>query len=369
MKPLFTADAVAIPTPLAQPDFGQANLPVPATAATSTVTALVLPQSLANLNDDSIENLGADAGVGLANVTKQYLSKVRAADTDGFGAQLNALVAEAKGLDPQAMQKKGIVTRFVKLFSNAKESMLAQVASVEGRMDAMVKELDGHKGLHKRRVDDFDTLYTENFKYFQLLERDVQRGTAWAAEMEKVLAQPFGELSVFDAQVVADLKRRKQNLEKRVDDLRRGMFIAEQSAIQIRDAQDNARGLTSTFSDIIVVLIPAWRQVFTEYLLQDEQAKSAAVANGVMDATEEAFRKQAELQNQNAEIIARVQQRSLISYDTVQLRQTKLLEKFDIVERIEKEGRDRRASEMPKMLQLEKELAARFIPGYVPNAA
>lgn len=187
--------------------------------------------------------------------------------------------------------------------------------------------------------------------------------------METFLAQPFGQLSVFDSQVVADLKRRKQNLQKRVDDLRRGMFIAEQSAIQIRDAQDHARGLTATFSDIIVVLIPAWRQVFTEYLLQDEQAKSAAVANGVMDATEEAFRKQAELQNQNAETIARVQQRSLISYDTVQLRQTKLLEKFDIVERIEKEGRDRRAAEMPKMLQLQQELAARFVPGAAPRPA
>lgn len=370
MKPLFAAEAVALPSLAAQPDLAHANLPVPAASASSAtpVTALVLPPSLANLDDDGIDKLGADAGSGLAAVTKKYLGAVRAADTGAFGEQLNALVAEAKGLDPKKMQNTGIVSRIFSVFSNAKESMLAQVSTVETRMDAMVTELGKHSDLHKGRVRDFDTLYADNFKYYQLLERDVQRGTEWAAQMAQVLAQPFGTLSVFESQRVAELKRRHESLNKRIDDLRRGMFLAEQSSIQIRDAQANARGLVQTFNDIITVAIPAWRQVFVEYLLQEEQKKSAQVANGVMDATQEAFRRQAEQQGQNAELIARTQQRSIISYETVELRHNKLIEAFETRERIEKEEKARREAEMPKLLKLQQELAARFVPGHNPTA-
>jgi uncharacterized protein YaaN involved in tellurite resistance len=371
MKPLFSAEAVALPIPTAQPELGQANLPVPAASVSSAtpVTALVLPASLVNLDDDGIEKLGSDAGAGLANVTKKYLAAVRAADTGGFGEQLNALVAEAKGLDPKKLQNSGIVSRFLSVFSNAKESMLAQCATVEARMDTMVAELNKHAALHKSRVRDFDDLYNSNFTYYQSLEKDVNRGAEWLAQMAQVLAQPFGTLSVFESQRVAELKRRHDSLQKRIDDLRRGMFLAEQSSVQIRTAQDNARGLTSTFSDIVVVAIPAWRQVFTEFLLQEEQRKSAQVANGVIDATNAAFRAQAELQGQNAEAITRAQQRSLISTETLELRHNKLIEAFETRERIEKEEQARRAAEMPKLLQLQKELATRFIPGYVPEAA
>lgn len=366
MKPLFAAEAVVLPSTTTQLDLSPANLPAVVEAApapTSAVMTLVLPPSLANLDDDGIEKLGADAGVGLANVTKKYLAAVRAADTDAFGDQLNALIAEAKGLDPQQLQGKGVVSRFLNVFSKAKETMLAQCASVESRMDTMVAELNKHSDLHKGRIRDFEILYNENYVYFQSLERDVQRGTELLAEMARTLAQPFGKLSVFEAQRVTELKRRHDSLEKRIDDLRRGMFLAEQSSIQIRNAQDSARGLTATFSDIVVVAIPAWRQVFTEYLLQEEQKKSAQVANGVIDATQEAFRRQAEAQGQNAELITRVRQRSLVEFSTLELRHNKLLEALDTRERIEKEEKARREAEMPKLLQLEKELAARFVPG------
>ena len=143
------------------------------------------------------------------------------------------------------------------------------------------------------------------------------------------------------------------------------MLMATQMVPQIRLSQDNARSLTDTFTDIVNVAIPAWRNVFSLYLLQLEAKQSAAVANAAYDATDAAFRAQADMLLENTETVARVKQRSLVSLETAQHVQLQLATAFDKLEQISKEGQQRRRDELPKLQQLERELIERFSPGGV----
>ncbi|MES2898326.1 MAG: toxic anion resistance protein [Pseudomonadota bacterium] len=370
MKPLFSSDedgqAPAPPVdafPALTPQLNPAASPGALPALRSEASpAPIIPVDVSGIDDSAIGSLGGSTGTGVAKVSAQLLGTVRASDADVFGTQLNELIATSKGLDPAKLRSGGLLSRVTNMFGSVKEKMLSQYQVVESRMDTLVAEMTRHAELHKRRIGDFDELYKGLEIYYQGLDADVKKGEGWALQLQQAIAQQENAENAFEAQQATELKRRLERLEKRIDDLRRAMMMATQMVPQIRLSQDNARSLTDTFTDIVNVSIPAWRNVFSLYLLQLEAKQSAAVANAAYDATDAAFRTQADMLLENTETVARVKQRSLVSLETAQHVQTQLITAFDKLEQISHEGQQRRKAELPKLQELERELVARFSP-------
>lgn len=377
MKPLFSSDEdaqaasapSATPAPALPPLFNPAGeaAQLPATLPTGLPAAQTsaAPQArvdISGIDDKAIESLGGSTGTGVAKVSAKLLGTVRSSDADVFGTQLNELIATSKGLDPAKLRSGGLMSRVTGMFGSVKEKMLSQYQVVESRMDTLVSEMTRHANVHKGRITDFDEMYKGLEVYYQGLDADVKKGEGWALKLQQAVAQQPVAANAFEAQQATELKRRLERLEKRIDDLRRAMLMATQMVPQIRLSQDNARALTDTFTDIVNVSIPAWRNVFSLYLLQLEAKQSAAVANAAYDATDAAFRAQADMLLENTETVARVKQRSLVSLETAQHVQTQLITAFDKLEQISKEGQQRRKDELPKLQELERELIARFSP-------
>lgn len=366
MKPLFTSDEEAnaasaaptpTPAPLLSPAPGADALPAlrPETNAAPAVRV-----DISGIDDKAIEALGGSTGTGVAKVSAKLLGTVRSSDADVFGTQLNELIATSKGLDPARLRSGGLVSRLTNMFGSAKEKMLSQYQVVESRMDTLVAEMTRHANVHRARIQDFDEMYKSLETYYQGLDADVKKGESWAERLRQAVAQQGAAADAFEAQQAAELRRRLERLEKRIDDLRRAMLMATQMVPQIRLSQDNARALTDTFTDIVNVSIPAWRNVFSLYLLQLEAKQSAAVANAAYDATDAAFRAQADMLLENTETVGRTRQRSLVSLETAQHVQAQLVSAFDKLEQISNEGQQRRKDELPKLQELERELIARF---------
>lgn len=376
MKPLFSSDeeanaAAAAPAPTAVPaaSAGAASEAFPALRQEASVAPPPVRVDISGIDDKAIESLGGATGACVAKVSAKLLGTVRASDADVFGTQLNELIATSKGLDPAKLRSGGLMSRVTGMFGSVKEKMLSQYQVVESRMDTLVAEMTRHANTHRARIQDFDDMYKGLEQYYQGLDADVKKGEAWADKLRQAVAQQAAPANAFEAQHATELKRRLERLEKRIDDLRRAMLMATQMVPQIRLSQDNARALTDTFTDIVNVSIPAWRNVFSLYLLQLEAKQSAAVANAAYDATDAAFRAQADMLLENTETVARAKQRSLVSLETAQHVQTQLVTAFEKLEQISHEGQQRRKDELPKLQQLEHELIARFAPGGTSSAA
>jgi len=371
MKPLFSSDEEAnaastvptAPAPSLPPLLNPAPTPDALPALRPEASAApVVRVDISGIDDKAIETLGGNTGAGVAKVSAKLLGTVRASDADVFGTQLNELIATSKGLDPAKLRSGGLMSRVTNMFGSVKEKMLSQYQVVESRMDTLVSEMTRHANVHRARIQDFDEMYKGLETYYQGLDADVKKGEAWAEKLRQAVAQQAAPVNAFEAQQATELKRRLERLEKRIDDLRRAMLMATQMVPQIRLSQDNARALTDTFTDIVNVSIPAWRNVFSLYLLQLEAKQSAAVANAAYDATDAAFRAQADMLLENTETVARAKQRSLVSLETAQHVQTQLITAFDKLEQISNEGQQRRRDELPKLQQLERELIERFSP-------
>lgn len=322
------------------------------------------------VTDQQIEQLGDNYAIQLSGLSKKLLNSVKASDVDEFGSKLNALVGVAKELDPSKFKTTGIVASIQRMFGSAKEKMLAQYQSIETRMNALVAELDKSAQLQIQRVGDLEEMYIANQASYQGLEQAEGKGKELLVVMNQQLVEMTEQsknmaADTFATQQVADFQNKILRLEKRVDDINRAKYLSVLAAPQIRVIQDNARTLAEKFNDIKVTTIPAWQNTFSMYIVQIEQQKGAALANAVHDATDDAFKLQADLLRQNTQEITRAKQRSIVTVETLQHMQQQLLGAMDDMNRINEEGRRNRLDAVPKLQNLEQELITKFTPTVV----
>lgn len=342
---------------------GSANNLVPP-VNTQQVVPVSNVQPLTTIDDNAIDSLGDQSRMQLSALSGKMLGSVRASDMDAFGAKLNELVATAKGMNPADLGKGGLLTKITHFFGSAKEKMLAQYETVEKRMDAIVAELNKSIALHAARITDLEAMYNTNYQSHQALEAAAAQGTQIQAQLEAGLAQlkAAGATDSFAAQKISDLAGKIDRLAKHIDDLNRVMLLAKQTAPEIRLLQNNARTLVTKFKDAETLTIPAWKNVFTLYIVQLEQKKGADLATAVDDSTNAAFNAQADMLRSNTQLIAKAGQRSVIDIQTLEHVQQQLLGSFDDLQKITEDGKKARAEAEPKLKALEQELISRFVP-------
>ncbi|MBN3815914.1 toxic anion resistance protein [Paraburkholderia sp. Se-20369] len=358
MKPLFDdkqSDAVSdrLSTPSSPPVVASAAAVMPVAAAPDTARLITV---------DEIDQLGAAQGTRIAAFSQQILASVRASDADQFGDKLNELIATAKGLDPRGADQGGLLAQVTRLFRSTKEKLLSQYESVSKRMDTLVVELEQHAQRQKAGIDALERMYNDNYALHQELGQAKARGDAALAALRASLAAGQQADDAFAAQRLLDVKRTADALESKLDDLDRAMLMSKQLAPQIRMEQDQKRTLTSKFMTIKTVLIPAWTNAFALYLEQLGTKRAAALANATYDAADEAIRAQADLNRANAQEVAKLGQRPVISTDTFEYAQQQLFGAFDDVTRIIADGRRQREQDAPRLRQLEQDLITRFAP-------
>jgi len=336
------------------------TLPVQSAAQQNPIIQVRTETSLEIITDQQIDSLGDQSSSQMSAISQSLLSQVRASDAEILGQKLNELIGVAKGLDPTKYKRKGIFSFITNLFGNAKEKILSELQSIDGRMQVLIGELDRSALLHEGRINDLENMYNANVAAHNELENSVKEGERMLGVLSTHLASEQQAADAFAAQRTHDVKERIDRLEKRIDDNKRAMLLAKQAAPEIRLLQSCARDLSNQFKNVKAVTIPAWKNALTLYLIQLEQKKGAQLANAAHDATDEAFRIQADQLRQNVQEIGRAKQRSIVSVDTLQHVQQQLIGSFDDMSRIAEEGRRARKEAEPKLVALEQELIARF---------
>lgn len=328
--------------------------------STNTAIATINVVKPVIVTDEDISSLGANAMGNVSSISQGIIAGVKASDVDTLGTKLNELVTTTKGLDPNKMGKPGFLGRILGFGSNVKEKLMSEYQTVEQRMDALSTELKSMSKLMHQRVGELDKMYEENASRYEELKVAIERGDDLIARMREYDASRPAPVDALEAQRVSDYRASIDRLDRRVDNLRRGQQLFIMSLPEIRMEQDNKRSLVESVANIETTLIPAWKGLFSRYIISMESKKGAAIVSSVYDATDEAFRQQADLNRQNAVDIAKQQQRSMVSTETLVHCQSQLLSAAEETQRIVNEGRAARAAARPQIEQLERDLIARF---------
>ena len=314
-------------------------------------------------NAQQILEYGASAQKNIADFSDTALAKVKTGDLGEIGDMLSGLLVELKTMDEP--EKKGIAGLFRKAKINAEE-MKSRFATAEVNVDRISGELEKHKITLLKDVAVMDQMYERNLQYFKELTMYILAGKQKLAEarsttLHELRAKAEASNLPEDAQAANDFENKCVRFEKKLHDLELTRMISLQTAPQIRMIQNNDTALVEKIQTSVLNTIPLWKNqmVLALGLAHSQQAMQAERA--VTDMTNDLLKKNAEALKLGTIETAKESQRGVVDIETLQQTNKSLIETLDELNKIQSEGRAKRAAAEQELNRIEDELKAKMM--------
>jgi len=314
-------------------------------------------------DSSSVLFFGSMAQQQLTDIADNMLEGVKNKDVAGAGVALNDIVAVLRGFDVMGLAENKPQGFLSKLFGKAKPAakFLQQYEEVRRQIDAITIELEKHKTHLLTDITTLDRLYQANLDYFHDLDIYIAAGDLKLSQLDSnaipalaKTAEISGDL--VKAQELRDLRAVRDDLERRVHDLRLTRQVAMQGLPSIRLIQENDKGLVNKISSTIVNTIPLWRQQLATAATLERSRDAAQTVKSTTDLTNELLEANADaLKHANRE--ARTQmERGVFDIESVKNANRMLIETIEESLVIADEGKARRAEALTQLTQCESEL-------------
>jgi uncharacterized protein YaaN involved in tellurite resistance len=311
----------------------------------------------------AIMHFGAKAQQQLTVVSDQMLEGVRSKDTGRAGTSLSEMVGTLRGFDVEALDPNAKPGFFSRLFGAGKPIVrfLQEYEEVRDHIDRITLDLERHKTRLLTDVTALDRLYDANLGYFRELEHYIAAGDAKLAELDQetipaLAARVERESDMVQAQNLRDLRGARDDLERRVHDLRLTRQVAMQALPSIRLVQENDKGLINKINSTLVNTVPLWRQQLAQAVTIYRSGRAAETVKAATDLTNDLLRANAEnLKTANAEARKQIE-RGVFDIETVKQANQALIETIEESLRIADEGKRARAAAGAELEQMESDL-------------
>ena len=316
-------------------------------------------------NSQMVLQYGAASQKKLSDFSETALSRVKTQDMGETGELITGLIAELQGFDANAEQPKGILG-FFKKTSNSIEQLKTRYDSADKNVERIKAKLEDHQVVLMKDIAMLDKMYEYNLVYFKELTMYILAGKKKLADVranELKAAQEKAQRTQLpeDAQAARDLADMCDRFEKKLYDLELTRNVSIQMGPQIRLIQSNDTMMAEKIQTTIVNTIPLWKNqmVLALGLAHSQQAMQAERA--VTDMTNELLKKNADALRMGTIETAKESQRGVVDIETLQQTNKSLIETLDELNKIQTEGRAKRAAAEQELTRIEDELRAKMM--------
>ncbi|MEE9425679.1 MAG: toxic anion resistance protein [Methylococcales bacterium] len=324
-----------------------------------TIEELVREIDLSNSN--SILFFGSKAQEQLTVVSDNMLEGVRNKDLGSAGQALNNMVTTLKGFDlSQLKEKQGF---FARLLGRAKPivQFINQYEESRLQIDKITDEMEQHKTQLLTDITSLDRLYTTSLEYLHSLDLYIAAGEERinrldTSEIPELESKAKISDDVLISQQLRDMRVQRDELERRLHDLKLTRQVAMQGLPSIRLVQENDKGLVNKISSTLVNTVPLWRQQLAQAVTIYRSQQAADTVKAASDLTNELLEKNAEnLKTANAEIRQQIE-RGIFDIESVEKAHRSLIDTIEETLQITENGKKARAQAEVKLVTMESEL-------------
>jgi uncharacterized protein YaaN involved in tellurite resistance len=221
-------------------------------------------------DSNAILFFGTAAQRDVTTVADEMLEGVRTKDTASAGRALSEMVDALRGLPVEeldATSRRRRPRMLARLFGRPRPvaKVLQRYEQVRTQVDAINDRLDASVSVLMRDVALLDRLYERTLEYFHRLEVYIAAGEERLRQLDAETLQAFARDAqasgdLLAAQRLRDLRARRDDLERRVHDLRLTRQVTLQALPSIRLVQQNDKALVGRIASTIANTLPLWRQ-------------------------------------------------------------------------------------------------------------
>ena len=313
-------------------------------------------------NRSSIIYFGASAQEELDEISNRMIDGVKNKDTGVAGAVLNEMIATIKGFDIEELNPNKKLPWYAKLFGGTKPlvKFIQGYEEVRDQIDEISNNLEEHKSKLMRDVISLDKLYEANLEYFRTLEIYIEAGEIKKKELEEKIIPEYEEKAksedMLAIQELKEIRAFRDDLERRIYDLRLSRQVTMQSLPSIRLIQENDKSLINKIASTLVNTVPLWRNQLAQTVTIFRSHESAKALKNATDLTNELLEKNAEgLREANKEVRTQME-RGIFDIESIKIANDTLIATLNDSLEIAEEGKKARDKALIELKKTEHEL-------------
>lgn len=314
-------------------------------------------------NTQSIIQFGAAAQSELQEISQEMLSGVRNKDVGPAGASLREMVGSIRGFSVSELDPNRKRSWWERLTGAAKplHKFMARYEEVQGQIDKISGELLEHEHLLLKDIKSLDKLYEKTLDFYNELALYITAGEekirildsqiipAKEAEVEAASEQE----GVLKAQELRDLRSARDDLERRIHDLKLTRQVTMQSLPSIRLVQENDKSLVTKINSTLVNTVPLWETQLAQAVTINRSREAAGTIKQANDLTNELLKSNADnLKMANAEVREQME-RGVFDIEAVKAANASLIETIEDSLRIADDGKAKRAEAEGELVAME----------------
>ena len=318
-------------------------------------------KSLEPSDVNSILNYGVEAQNSMEKYSNDFLSSVRTYNSGEVGGLINELLTELNYIDVSELEQGGIKSFLSKI--PFLKNLVVDVKKLFQKYDVVVNNIDKITNKIKagrlnsiKDNSSLQTMFDSNVGYIHQMEELIISGQLKYNELSIKLAEMEGRPADYQDYEIADLRDFLSRLDKRLADMKIVRFIMLQSLAQIRVVQNNNTSIAEKAQSIVSTTIPVWKNQLTIAVALQRQKANVEMQKKISDTTNTILQKNAEMLKQNSIDVAKENEKTVVSLETLKLTTKSLIDTLNEVKKIHEEGAQSRRVLDGELKTLEEEL-------------
>ncbi len=312
-------------------------------------------------NRNSVLFFGVEAQEKLDTISNQMIEGVKNKEVGEAGESLNKMVMAIRGFDIEELKPEELPW-WKKLlgWSTPVVEALQQYEEVRDQIDTIANELERHKSKLTADVIALEKLYEANLDYFRQLELYIKAAEEKLKELDEQVIPEFEAKAkagdMLDVQQLKEVKDFRDDLERRLHDLRLSRQVAMQALPSIRLIQENDKALINKITSTLVNTLPLWRNQLAQVVTVIRSRDAAKSLKAASDLSNELLEKNAEaLRMANKEVRTQVE-RGVFDIESIKKANQTLIQTLNESLQIAEEGKAARKSAEEELKKMESEL-------------
>lgn len=315
---------------------------------------------------NSIVTFGSAAQDDLQQISQSMLQGVRNKDVGPAGDSLRDIVATIRGFSVPELDTRRDRSWWEKLMGKAAPiaKFHARFEEVQGQIDRITEDLLGHEHTLMKDIKSLDILYEKTLGFYDELALYIAAGEEKLAEMDGTdIPAKEAEMNAagdadktLRAQELRDLRSARDDLERRVHDLKLTRQVTMQSLPSIRLVQENDKSLVTKINSTLVNTVPLWETQLAQAVTMQRSMDAAAAVKDANDLTNELLTANAANLREGNKMIRQEMERGVFDIEAVKQANDDLIGTIEESLQIADEGKAKRAAAEGELQKMEAEL-------------
>ena len=317
-------------------------------------------------NTQSIISFGSAAQAELQVISQEMLAGVKNKDAGPAGDSLRDIVSTIRGFSVSELDVRRKASWWERLLGRAAPfaKFVARFETVQGQIDKITNSLLMHEHTLLKDIKSLDMLYSKTLNFYDELALYIAAGEAKIKDIdakdipakEAAVAKAAENDQVKVAQELRDLRSARDDLDRRVHDLKLTRQVTMQSLPSIRLVQENDKSLVTKINSTLVNTVPLWETQLAQAVTIQRSREAAESIRAANDLTNELLTANAENLQVANKVVRTEMERGVFDIEAVKKANATLIATINESLAIADEGRTKRAAAEVDLKKMEADL-------------